>query len=428
MKETKDGYKKTEIGVLPEDWAVLKLKSLCTKITDGTHKTPQYTEIGIPFLRVTDIQKKEIDWKNVKYISKEEHIQLVKRCKPEMGDILYSKNGTIGIPKIIDWQKEFSIFVSLCLIKVTEGSINKKFLEQFLKSDNCLRQIKLRAKQGTVTNLHLEEIRELEIPLPTVKEQHRIAEILSATDVHLEKLDTIIADTQLLKKALMQQLLTRGIGHTEFKDTEIGEIPKAWEVNTLENICVKKGLVRGPFGGALKKAYFQEKGYKVYEQKNAINKSALIGNYFIDEVKFKELERFSLKEGDFIVSCSGTIGKIFRIPQGFEKGVINQALLKITLDKQKFNDGFFYQYFEWEAFQNKITENTQGGAMKNLVGMDIIKKTLLPIPSLSEQHRIAEILFSIDDRIKLYEKEKTDFTKLKKGLMEQLLTGKIRVN
>lgn len=207
-----------------------------------------------------------------------------------------------------------------------------------------------------------------------------------------------------------------------YKETEIGVIPEEWDVDTFENICVPKGMVRGPFGGALKKEFFVQSGYKVYEQKNAINKDASIGEYYIDQEKFEELKRFEVKTKDFIVSCSGTIGKIYQIPENHEKGIINQALLKITTNPDIIYDLFFYNYFEWDNFQRKIIDNTQGGAMKNLVGMDIIKKTPFSIPPLLEQQRIAEILSTTDSHIEMLDKTIEDYQLLKKGMMKKLLT------
>jgi type I restriction enzyme S subunit len=117
-----------------------------------------------------------------------------------------------------------------------------------------------------------------------------------------------------------------------YKLTEVGVIPEDWKTETLERVCVPGGLVRGPFGGAIKKEFFVKDGFKVYEQRNAIYRNADLGFYFIDESKYRELKRFEVKEGDFIVSCSGTIGKIFQIPGDAKAGVINQALLKIKTD------------------------------------------------------------------------------------------------
>ena len=212
-----------------------------------------------------------------------------------------------------------------------------------------------------------------------------------------------------------------------YKNTEVGVIPEDWEIRSLEYLCIPAGLVRGPFGGALKKEYFVKSGYKVYEQRNAIYKNSSIGNYYINKNKFDELIRFAVKQDDFIISCSGTIGKIFKIPKNHEQGIINQALLKLSLDSSKVVNKFFEIYFSWDRFQYKIIDSTQGGAMKNLVGMDIFKKTLISIPPLPEQQAIAEALSDVDDLIssltKLINKKKN----IKQGAMQELLTGKKRL-
>src|SRR3989344_4840940 len=148
-------------------------------------------------------------------------------------------------------------------------------------------------------------------------------------------------------------------------------LPQNWQQVKIADIPVKKGLVRGPFGGALKKAFFVKNGYKVYEQKNAIYRTTELGDYYINDEKFAELRRFEVVPGDFIISCSGTIGRIYQIPKEAPKGVINQALLKIRVDPEVISDRYFYHYFLSRKFQSEVIDNTQGGAMQNLVGMDI---------------------------------------------------------
>jgi len=169
--------------------------------------------------------------------------------------------------------------------------------------------------------------------------------------------------------------------------------PSDWLAYSLQEICLPSGLVRGPFGGSLKKGMFVKSGNKVYEQRNAIYKSYRIGDYYISDSKYIELSRFAVVEDDFIVSCSGTIGRIYKIPHGAPNGVINQALLKITIDKSICDLDYFYSYFQWDKFQSKITDDTQGGAMKNLVGMSVFKKTLVILPiDITEQQAIASAL------------------------------------
>jgi type I restriction enzyme S subunit len=201
-------FKITKLGEIPEEWDLQKLNSLCRTINDGTHFTPKYISDGIPFLRITDIQQSDIDWSKTKRISLEEHKELTKRCKPELGDVLLSKNGTIGITKIVNWKNPFSIFVSLCLIKPIHEKLNNHYLKYILPSELCLNQIRKRSKQGTITNLHLEEIRDFLIPLPPIKEQQKIASILSIVDDLIQKLQDKKKSEETLKKGLMQQLLT----------------------------------------------------------------------------------------------------------------------------------------------------------------------------------------------------------------------------
>lgn len=205
-------------------------------------------------------------------------------------------------------------------------------------------------------------------------------------------------------------------------------IPQDWCKKQLQDICVPSGLVRGPFGGSLKKEIFQSSGKKVYEQKNAIYRSANIGNYYITNDKYRELARFAVVPGDFIVSCSGTIGKIFRLPETAPQGVINQALLKISLDSSICDPEYFYKYFEWSKFQNLIIDDTQGGAMKNLVGMDKFKKTEFIVPrKVSEQKEIANVLSEItvyiDDLSELIKKK----CSIRDGALEDLMSGRTRL-
>jgi type I restriction enzyme S subunit len=201
-------FKNSPLGRIPKSWLVTKLKKVA-KVNDGTHKTPKYITQGIPFLRVTDLKNKYPMKGNNKYISISEHQELIRRCKPEKGDILYSKNGTIGIPRIIDWEGDFSIFVSLALIKINRDSnILSEYLEIYLSCEIISQEIKNRAKQGAVTNLHLEEIREFLTIIPNIEEQKQIIKICRSLNqnIGLQK-DKVLKLTQL-KKSLTQDLLT----------------------------------------------------------------------------------------------------------------------------------------------------------------------------------------------------------------------------
>lgn len=201
-------YKKSELGMIPNEWDDDELKNLTHSINDGTHFTPTYTDSGVPFLRVTDVQSEHINFDKLKFISDEEHQFLIKRCKPEKGDILYSKNGTIGIPKVVNWDWEFSIFVSLALIKPNHSKINSNYLSLLLPEEVIWKQIRVRSKQGTVTNLHLEEIREFVIPLPSPEEQKAIYEKASSIIMKINSEKKYLEKYKKIKSGLMQDLLS----------------------------------------------------------------------------------------------------------------------------------------------------------------------------------------------------------------------------
>jgi len=179
-----------------------RLGEICDKITDGTHVTPKYMDKGIPFLRVTDLTESNT---SKKFISKEEHKQLIKRCFPERGDILYTKNGTIGIAKAINWDYEFSIFVSLCLIKPKKNLILSKYLEFFLNTPYALRQAVSHSKKGTIINLHLIEIKKIKIPLPALSLQNQFASIVEEVEKLKQKQKQSKEEINQMFDSLMKQ-------------------------------------------------------------------------------------------------------------------------------------------------------------------------------------------------------------------------------
>jgi len=156
----------------------------------------------------------------------------------------------------------------------------------------------------------------------------------------------------------------------------------------LGELC---GFVRGPFGGSLKKSSFVEQGIAVYEQQHAIYNQFNVIRYFITNEKYNEMKRFELSPGDLIMSCSGTMGKVAIVPDGIQKGIINQALLKLSPFPELYIQYLKY-WMESEDFQRKISEKSVGAAIKNVASVKILKEIELPTPPLAEQQRIVAIL------------------------------------
>lgn len=191
---------------------------------------------------------------------------------------------------------------------------------------------------------------------------------------------------------------------------------EGWEEKKFNEVCK---FIRGPFGGALKKEIFISEGYAVYEQAHAIYGDFSSFRYFISEEKFNELKRFSVLPNDIIMSCSGTMGKFAIVPKNSKEGVINQALLKLTV-KSGYEVNFVKTALELPVNQKKLLSQSAGGAIKNVVEVAQIKEIPLLIPSIKEQSKIAACISSLNEFIVAESEKLTTLQKYKKGLLQNL--------
>ena len=173
---------------------------------------------------------------------------------------------------------------------------------------------------------------------------------------------------------------------------ELFSVEKGWPIAKLEELC--DSIVRGPFGSALKVSFFVDKGtdtVKVYEQKNAIQRSAILGDSYVTQEKYNELKRFECGPGDFIMSCSGTIGCLYQLPDDAEPGIINQALCKFHLNGKMLPEVFL------TYMRNSVDQlETKGSAIKNIGALSFIKKMEIALPPICEQEEFAEFIRQSD--------------------------------
>lgn len=231
----------------------------------------------------------------------------------------------------------------------------------------------------------IQQYSKIKVAVPSIPEQQRIVsrieELFSSLDNAVETLQKTKEQLAVYRQAVLKEAF-------EGKYTpDVSMI----EIAMDEITDGKEGLRRGPFGSAIKKAFFVESGYKVYEQGNAINDDCKRGHYYISEEKYNELSSFQLRPGDFIVSCSGTIGKIAQLPANAEAGVINQALMRIRLKPEMIDPYYFMLQFRSEGFQRKIV--SRGSGMGNLAGIKEFKMATMFVPENREKQEyiVAEI-------------------------------------
>ena len=202
--EFKDG----PVGKIPKSWSVKSIGSLSSKVIDGPHKTPTYVDSGVPFITVRNITSGKIVFENLKYITEEDHIKFCKRSRAEIGDILYSKDGTIGFTCVVETKRIFSFFVSVALIKPRKELIHSHFLNHTLQSPFVKYQTALMSEGSGLKHMVLRSIKALLILLPTMDEQIKFSEILDKYDALLDCSFNKLEKIKQLKKGLMKDLLT----------------------------------------------------------------------------------------------------------------------------------------------------------------------------------------------------------------------------
>lgn len=192
---------------LPTDWRLVSLNEVCTKITDGTHKTPKYVSEGVEFLSVKDIYKDKLHFDECKYITLDEHRELIKRCKPERGDVLITKSGTIGRTAVVDTDKEFSLFVSVALLKNNKNTLNSKYLKYSL--DNYINKTSIDQfiKGGLLKNFHIEDIKATRIAIPPLNQQVQVVEEIEKRFSEADNLEKAIEESLEKAETLRQSIL-----------------------------------------------------------------------------------------------------------------------------------------------------------------------------------------------------------------------------
>lgn len=277
-------------------------------------------------------------------------------------------------------------------------------------------------QSGAVPSINKTIIDNIPINLPSLPEQRKIADILSSVDEAIEKTEAIIEQTEKVKKGLMQQLLTKGIGHTKFKKTEIGEIPEEWDIKRLEELSdrIFVGIATSTT------EHYCETGIPIIRNQN-IKENFLDSNdmMFITEHFDMENRNKKLKPGDILTVRTGYPGTSCVVPDSFEGAQTFTTL--VTRPKHSIIDAeFLCRYINSHIGKKYVLGGQVGGAQKNL-NVSVMAKLPVPVPPMNEQKKIRDILISFENKI-LYEKHQLKtLENLKKSLMQSLLTGKVRV-
>jgi type I restriction enzyme M protein len=368
-----DRYKETV--VYNGKWDFVELGEVCKdrgKYGSGAKKI--IYDGNVRYVRITDID----DEGNLKATDIVSPSIIEEKYFLKKGDLLFARSGSVGrcyLHKLETGKYQFAGY--LIRFKTDRNKVLPNFIFYLTKSEHYWNWIKNQSKTGTLTNINAKQFSSFKIPLPPLEIQERIVTELNSYQKIIDGAKQVVEN---------------------YKPTF--KIDPEWETVELSDVCK---FVRGPFGGALKKEIFVEKGYKVYEQKHAIQNNFTIGEYYITSDKFQEMKRFEVKSGDLIVSCSGTMGKIAIVPQDIERGIINQALLKLRPDYNKINSMYIKLVLETPNIQIKYFQNTSGAAIKNVSSVKYLQTIKIPLPSIEIQQ---QIISKIEEEQKIIDSNK----------------------
>lgn len=422
FKET--NFKETAVGQISKDWDVAKVMELGEVVTGTTPSTfnKEYWDGEYPFVTPTDITE-------IKYVEKTE--RQVTQKGVERGRLIPKDSVLVTCIASIG---KIALASEPCITNQQINAIvcREKTDSQYTYYAIAFRSDILRTWAGMTTNPIVKKslFEKFSLAWPKNKnERQKIAEILSTVDDAIQGISGVIAKTERLKKGLMHHLLTKGIRHEKFRQTKIGEIPEKWGVVKLKDVGSpeKNAIVDGPFGSSVNvlKDYI-ESGVPVIRINNIAPFKFIEDDLkYISEEKFDSLKRSAVKPGDILLSKVGTIGYACIFPDHIPKAILSTTgSCKITVSKDKVVPEFVGCYLNHiKPYMERIASQS----VQPFLNMEMVKNLPLVIPPLEEQQKIADIIFIVDKKLELERNEKARLERIKQGMMDLLLKGKVRV-
>jgi type I restriction enzyme, S subunit len=417
---TSNGYKEIKIGprdfTIPIDWEVLDIENTSTlkgRIGWQGLTTKEYLNKGNFYLITgTDFKNGRIYWDNCHYVEKERY-QQDNNIQIKEKDVLITKDGTIGKVALIDKfpSHPATLNSGVFVLRPIENSYLPEYMYHYLKSyffKSFINDIKA---GSTIAHLYQKDFNKFQfICPPTIEEQNQIAEILSTVDDAIEKTAAIIEESRQLKKGLMQKLFTEGIGHTRFKETKIGKIPETWETVKLKEYT-KIIMGQSPSSSDCND---EIRGLPFFQGNGEFgSKYPIAKHWTTNPTKIAQPD-------DILMSVRAPVGE-FNISNCI--CCIGRGLCAIRPSVQI---DLYFTYYCLKSSINRLKRLEQGSTFSAVNKTDITTFEI-PFPPIDEQRQISKILSEVDAKIEKEEATKAELEQLKKGLMQVLLTGKVRV-
>lgn len=412
---------------IPKGWTPVKVGDIGSTYSGLRSKNKSDFGHGSPFITYMNIfSNSKIDKDRFDLVNVDVNEN---QSKVKYGDVFFTVSSEtpeeVGMSSVLLDDVDNYYLNSFCFgFRLNDfDSLTPQYARYLFRGNDFRSKIVKMAQGSTRFNLSKERVLSLDITLPPVKEQQKIAEILGAVDEDITKTQEVIEVTEKLKRGLMQQLFTRGIGHTKFRETKIGQIPEEWEVGSLDEVTEKISV---GFVGTCEPFYTDESGVPMLRTGNLKEWGIDISDlkYVTKEFHIKN-KKSQINSGDILIARHGENGLACLVPEGFsESNCLNVVVIRPnseTLDSK-----YLFYAINSPLARGQIEVKT-GGSTQKVVNTSDIKLVLIGLPGKPEQQKIAGILSAVDEKISVNKKLKVKLTLLKKGLMQDLLSGKVRI-
>lgn len=436
----------TEAAVLPQGWRSRRIDSLVrSSIRDfGSFSMTnliEFVDEGVPFIKSESVQNGWIDFRSIAYIREEIHRLLYKSCI-YAGDILFTKIGAIGRVAVYDGRLGIcNSNAATAKIQIDPSEADATFVAYQLGSEQVMREFE-RTVISTPPRINLGDINAMTIACPLVPEQRKIARILTTVDNLIEKTEALIAKYQAIKQGMMHDLFTRGVdenGHLRptyeeaphlYKPSELGWIPKEWAISTYGDVA--DSLIDGPFGSNLKtEHYVTDPGVRVVRLQNIEN-----GTYndedraWISERHAESLARHQVLPGDTLIASLGDdahpVGRACLYPEGLPPAINKADCFRLRCHSKQMLNAFAVFSLNADYVQPEVRRFAQG-VTRMRMNTHNLRKVRVKMCSLREQAITVQRLGCIEQLINIERESLTKLVRQKQGLMQDLLTGKVRV-
>lgn len=408
------GYKQTEVGMIPEDWTLSSLMSLSAFITKGSTPTTygfKWEQTGVLFLRSECVAENGLDLSQSMFISEAAHASL-RRSEVKEGDILVTITGYVGRSVVFKNAGEANINQHIARVRIISPNVSNQFIYYVLAQPSYRVRFNSITTGQAYPQISLKQIRETKIPLPPTKaEQEAIAEALSDANALIESLAQLLAKKRHLKQGAMQQLLTG--------KKRLPGFSAEWEVKRLGDLA------------ELKNGYaFKSITYTVLGNFNVVTIANVQDGYMdvsecnkIDVLPRDLQPHHGLAIGDLLISMTGNVGRVCLV--NTPDCVLNQRVGKLV--PSNVDAPFLFLLLSQRQFLTAMAGKAKGGAQGNLSVSDITD-FMFPIPAnKTEQTAIATILSDMDAELAELEEKLAKARAIKQGMMQELLTGRIRL-